>query len=496
MLGVPDEESLPTVAENNQSTFVLSPPASSATSWQFDALFFPHPVIMGFIYASDYGGTHTSTTTLYNPRWSTDGTYATGYNSFNDAVDKYRLTYLGVTAYHDCAATANEGTLACAQYTQRPDMITLTANPTTPVAVTVTRPIESWPEQMRTFAQLQTTPNAYFGVARDGLYAPYKLTRDFKLWTPSCTRSLHMNMSQTGSLMPRNVVQNTLAGSAPAANFPYGIQSIYGTASMNAAERPEDRESRLRARYEEQCRNAATVPDPRRAMRDEETPEREIRRDKGPCPDERRGTDAPPTVAPVNARGLSIVPNALSFLGDVVNKRADGNVIHVAARNLDLTSNFTFYVRQGWEFAVLPGTPLAPHMKNSPLLDETSLRTYFAISRELKDAYPADFNDLGKILKEIANIALDVLPVLFPPAAPLVGIGRSLLRGLSSSETQAVSVKEGPIVTQRGTLIHMPGNSLSGPFTQAGSDSLSKKNQASTSRKPAKQRNNGGGTRR
>lgn len=39
------------------------------------------------------------------------------------------------------------------------------------------------------------------------------------------------------------------------------------------------------------------------------------------------------------------------------------------------------------------------------------MATYFRISRELKDGYPADYNDLGKILDVIKGAAKFVLPI-------------------------------------------------------------------------------------
>jgi hypothetical protein len=41
-----------------------------------------------------------------------------------------------------------------------------------------------------------------------------------------------------------------------------------------------------------------------------------------------------------------------------------------------------------------------------------ALDAYYAISRELKDAYPADYNDLGKIWDVIKKAAVNTLPLL------------------------------------------------------------------------------------
>jgi hypothetical protein len=44
--------------------------------------------------------------------------------------------------------------------------------------------------------------------------------------------------------------------------------------------------------------------------------------------------------------------------------------------------------------------------------DQVALDTYFAIARELKDAYPADYNDLGKIWDAISAASKKALPFL------------------------------------------------------------------------------------
>lgn len=425
VVGIPDEESIPTVQQNNQSTFVFSPPASSATSWQFDALFFPHPVIQGFVYLSDYSGTHLQQITLLNPMWATDGTYATGFQNFQLAVSKYRLMYQAVTGYHDSSAVANEGTISVAQYAQMPLSLTgMLGTAAVTATAQVSHVIEAWPEPVRTFTQLQSMPNAYFGVARDGIYAPYKLSREFKTWRDARNPSVYMQTSSVSSIFPDGATSYTntsgaLPTGAPVVNFPYGLHSVYSSSG--------------------------------------------------------------------NVAGEQVVP------------RADTNVIHVSARNLDLTANFTMYVRQGWEYSVIPGSPMCTFQKISPPLDETAIRAYFAIARELKDAYPAEFNDLGTILKEIGSVALDVLPTIFPPLSPFISAGKAaykLLNGSgggkllnegkeraksmvsASALQQAKSKIADRAVARAAPAVHFPQGSMSRKTTQPGMASISKKNSA------------------
>lgn len=82
---------------------------------------------------------------------------------------------------------------------------------------------------------------------------------------------------------------------------------------------------------------------------------------------------------------------------------------------------------------MLPGTTLASFQRTSPVYDAMALAAYFSISRELKDAYPAEYNDLGKILGTIANVAKGVIGTIFPPARVPLEIASSLLSGSTQS---------------------------------------------------------------
>jgi hypothetical protein len=87
-------------------------------------------------------------------------------------------------------------------------------------------------------------------------------------------------------------------------------------------------------------------------------------------------------------------------------------VCHFAARNLAVTTSFTFFVRMGLEIQCYPSSPYATHLKLSPPEDQVAVSNYFQISRGMKDGYPADYNDLGKIWEVISGIAKQVAPAI------------------------------------------------------------------------------------
>lgn len=101
---------------------------------------------------------------------------------------------------------------------------------------------------------------------------------------------------------------------------------------------------------------------------------------------------------------------------------------HICAENLSVDTRFTFFFRFGIEMQVSPSSALAPQLKLSPGYDAAALDNYFAIARELKDAYPADYNDLGKIWDSISTAVRNVLPVVrqlgpYGQAASMIGSG-------------------------------------------------------------------------
>lgn len=98
--------------------------------------------------------------------------------------------------------------------------------------------------------------------------------------------------------------------------------------------------------------------------------------------------------------------------GELTSAMMNGTVAHISARNLSTSTSFTFFFRYGIEMQVVPRSTLAPQMKLSPPYDAVALNAYFAIARELKDAYPANYNDLGKLWDVISNAARTVLPFI------------------------------------------------------------------------------------
>jgi len=104
---------------------------------------------------------------------------------------------------------------------------------------------------------------------------------------------------------------------------------------------------------------------------------------------------------------------------------------HISAKNLATTTSFTFFFRFGLEFRVQPSSTLSPQLKLAPRYDATALDTYYAVSRELKDAYEASYNDLGKLWGVVSGVAKDIFPIirgLGPIGSSVATVGKGIVK--------------------------------------------------------------------
>lgn len=329
-----------------QSINLINPTPTAVGNWSLDVWCFAHPYIFGAVRTVDAANVVNWSPILNR---QVDGaTLQQKQIHFTHMVERYRLSYMGVTAYHDASAVDNNGLLACAQFMETNTYVSQNGVVSSQQAPCFTRVAEVWPDVPRTFEQLQQLPNAYLGPARDGCYAPYRLSRTCQTWQSGSDAVTHVSNALGKNL---DGYSWTAIPDTPAApDYPYGLV--------------------------------------------------------GPS---KAGTE-------------------------LVHKRADDGVIHISIRNIAANASFTLYIRSGWEYQVLPGTTLAPFAKVSPMYDPTALTTYYRISRELKDAYPASYNDLGKLLGIIGNVAKNVIGTLFP-AARIPLMAASAARGLLASRT-------------------------------------------------------------
>jgi hypothetical protein len=107
---------------------------------------------------------------------------------------------------------------------------------------------------------------------------------------------------------------------------------------------------------------------------------------------------------------------------------------HVCFTNMSVATRLVAYFRVGFEVQALPSSVFSPYLKLSPPFDPLSIDAYYRISRELKDAYPADYNDLGKLWEVIKGVARTALPLVagFGPLGKAASVVGSMLLGPTS----------------------------------------------------------------
>lgn len=134
--------------------------------------------------------------------------------------------------------------------------------------------------------------------------------------------------------------------------------------------------------------------------------------------------------------------------GDLVYKALNGNWGSICARNLSPATSFAFYFRITIECRVLPNSPLAPQQSVSPAYDPAAIANYYRISRELKDAYPVDYNDLGKLWEVIKGAVRTISGGLSFVPGPIGQIA-GLVHGLVPAPAAHGPVDNPPAATQQ-----------------------------------------------
>lgn len=81
-------------------------------------------------------------------------------------------------------------------------------------------------------------------------------------------------------------------------------------------------------------------------------------------------------------------------------------------RGLNPAAKITVVIRYGYEVQVFPESQYSAFQALPPEFDLQAVNAYFKIARQLKDAYPVEYNDLGKLWDVIKSVAKTVDPFL------------------------------------------------------------------------------------
>jgi len=158
-----------------------------------------------------------------------------------------------------------------------------------------------------------------------------------------------------------------------------------------------------------------------------------------------------PVAAPSTTTATGLFPYGLtgmytggSHTTSIVHDRMDDGVIHVSFQNLHYLSSFVLTFRMGMELQVSPGSPLVPFLKASPVYDPQAIAAYFQISRELKDAYPENYNSGGKLGAVLWQLARGLLSFV-PGGNQISGLAEGLyhsIKGKKSEPYEKMSLAE------------------------------------------------------
>lgn len=169
------------------------------------------------------------------------------------------------------------------------------------------------------------------------------------------------------------------------------------------------------------------------------------------------GAEANPlTLAIPNSSGAAHAPYTSLTRGYISGGLLQGDAVYaplnplwggISVRNLSPQTSFAFYYRVTVECRVQPTSVLAPQQAMSAPYDPVALASYFRISRELKDAYPADFNDWGKlweVIKSVARVALPALSLVPGPVGVVSSIANAGLGALSRGQSTKSAPRDSP----------------------------------------------------
>jgi len=366
--GVPDQSAIPTTVENWQQQLTIpSPPdaGDDATEWDCQIYFIDDPSYWGVILTKPDTGNGAIYGVPNNPMATVGGYEATDKNmsaakGVCDSFTAWRRAYAGVTVHLVAPQLTNQGTVTAAQYKVRP---TVMGGPSTAFAA-----MDERPRKGSVAGEKEgTAPN--WSSAQTFLAHPLVAYEAKDLYDYDTLQSMpnaYVGQARDGVYMPLKLDSNHAVWHTKADLVYDG--SGYETFGTNAWLDPT------------------------------------IKLDKAQAY----------AVGPYQEWGRPYSGSGATYFGFPHLLPCTSITGAIVFKGLDMKSSLLLQYRMGFECACAPGTTFSPFLKLAPAWDPAAVNTYFAIARELKDAYPADYNDLGKLWDVIKGAARVVLPFVRP----------------------------------------------------------------------------------
>jgi hypothetical protein len=318
--------------------------------------------------------------------------------------ERWRMIYGGVTAYQDGPALANQGTVAACQSAFEPQVFSATANfkngtnyASAASCYSTVRPLVQYqPSDLPDYNKTQSMPNAYFSESKNGCYLPLRLGANHQRW-----RSEKEVMNFVSTMDVRSAPAN-FASVPWLASTGANVESVVFPAQSNDS---------VSYWWPDMGVHYARIQTYGGAPTD-------MFMGHPPHPNVESFTwrlngDLTTSVVQGPSTGCQLLPQLTE------------NVGIMCFRNLAVTTGIQAYFRVGIEAQCKVGSLYSPFLKIAPEYDPLAVEMYYKISRELKDAYPADYNDLGKlweVIKNAARIVTGGLSFVPGPVGAIAGI--------------------------------------------------------------------------
>jgi len=334
--GIPDESAIPSVFLNYQAVSTIKPNTAATGTWETDLQLLPHPITFLAGYVTDSTG--TSNVQIGNAQLPGGASY-NQVNAFLAMATRWRLAYAAVTVYQDGPALSDQGTVCVCQ-----------------------KPLALMKQNYAGGSEnLSLDPVSWMPPAAVGSFHLVKYrTDDYPDYSSSqAMPNAYFGQSKEGVYVPLKLTRTH--------------QKWHSTANLVQFAQAATEHTAGPFQRQFQIPNATEGLDTTGFFPFFDSPDAAVFLDEE-------------DVFAFARLGGGVVPD---FCNDVV---AD-----IGFRNLSVNSSLSLYFRYGFELQVSPQSTLAPELRLSPPYDPLAVSTYFKVSRELKDAYPADYNDLGKM---------------------------------------------------------------------------------------------------
>lgn len=396
--GVPDESAVPSMLMNYQTVYTVKPQEGATGTWKLDGQLIPHPICFGALSVTDSIGLRDLE--VLNSQL-TGEIHSAKFNAFQSEFLAWRLAYASVTIYQDGPDLANQGTVVVCQKPVDPLRTNIDTTLTDyPIFTARPHAFHFMSADYPRYEVTQAMPNAYFGKSREGAYIPLKLTRTHQTWHSHRDLMYQMNSAGHPYYDEAQVANGTAGTIVLASDVSESTTGFYPFSTLNDVH------------YFAGAQNK----------------------------DKKR--------APHSSDSKVGAPDTDYVCGDVTSEFCNENWADFCFRNMAVTTSLSFFFRFGFECRLQPTSMLSPQLKISPPADEAAIQSYFAIARELKDAYPAEFNDLGKIWDVISSIAKGISPML----SVIPGVGPILAGAVPTIASVGDRIRDAVTRTKQPTL--------------------------------------------